>query len=204
MVNKLLKLPYSLFKTTKKPPNTNAFLETETPHSNYFTTSPSSESRSFSTEPDHQEDFYHCDDECLEVLVRGIVTSSERLFFEPKARGFGFGESGAVVVIMETEDPYGDFRGSMEEMVECGGVRDWEGLEELLSWYLRMNVEGNHGFIVGAFVNLIFDLPASPASVVSSSSASTSTTAYSSAVSSFVSASFCCLSEVQNHEIDRQ
>ncbi|KAL3755580.1 hypothetical protein ACJRO7_002605 [Eucalyptus globulus] len=60
---------------------------------------------------------------------------------------------------MESRDPYEDFRKSMEEMVEAHGVKgdDWECLEELLCWYLRVNDRDNHGYIYGAFVDLIVD-----------------------------------------------
>ncbi|XP_020213415.1 transcription repressor OFP13 [Cajanus cajan] len=166
----------------------------ETPKS-WFTTS--SESASISTE---SEEYYHCDGESLEMLVRGV--RSERLFFEPgdtssilekaKASGFPFKES--VVLAMESEDPYEDFKRSMEEMVESHGVRDWEGLEELLSWYLRVNGRNNHGFIVGAFVDLLFSIAASN---TTSKSCSHHSTSYSSAVSSFASSPLCG----QNHEI---
>ncbi|XP_061363948.1 transcription repressor OFP13 [Gastrolobium bilobum] len=167
----------------------------ETPKS-CFTAS--SESASFSTE---SEDYCYYDGESLEILVRGV--RSERLFFEPgdtssilekaKASGFPFKES--VVLAMESEDPYEDFRKSMEEMVESHGVKDWEGLEELLSWYLRVNGKNNHGFIVGAFVDLL-------TSIAASNSCSDSTI-YSSAVSSFASSPLC-LSEGQNEIIECQ
>lgn len=140
----------------------------------------------------------------METVVRGVrsSTESERLFFDPddtrsileKAKaniGFPFKES--EVLAMESEDPYGDFRRSMEEMVESHGVRDWEGLEELLGWYLRVNGKNNHGFIVGAFVDLLVSL----ASNHISHSDSTSSTSYSSAVSSFSSSSPLCLSRSQ-------
>lgn len=59
---------------------------------------------------------------------------------------------------VESGDPYGDFRRSMAEMVEANGVKDWEGLEELLGWYLRVNAKDSHAFVVGAFVDLLLDL----------------------------------------------
>ncbi|KAG4918685.1 hypothetical protein JHK85_056966 [Glycine max] len=168
----------------------------ETPKS-WFTTS--SESASISTE---SEDYYYCDGESLEMLVRGV--RSERLFFEPgdtssilekaKASGFPFKES--VVLAMESEDPYEDFKRSMEEMVESHGVRDWEGLEELLTWYLRVNGKNNHGFIVGAFVDLLFSLAASNGSNTCSDS-----TSYSSAVSSFASSPLSGQNEIVEHGI---
>ncbi|GAU49555.1 hypothetical protein TSUD_50840 [Trifolium subterraneum] len=110
----------------------------ETPKS-WFTTS--SESASFSTES--EEYCFYNDGESLETLVAGVKSkrSSERLFFEAedtnsilekaKADSFPFKES--VVLAMESDDPYEDFKRSMEEMVESHGVKDWEGLEELLS-----------------------------------------------------------------------
>ncbi|CAK9180790.1 unnamed protein product [Ilex paraguariensis] len=102
--------------------------------------------------------------EAIETVVRGL--RSERLFFEPgetrsileeaKTDGFPFKES--VVMAVDSRDPFVDFKSSMEEMVEAHGLKDWEGLEELLSWYLRVNGESNHGYIVGAFVDLLVGL----------------------------------------------
>ncbi|OIW12954.1 hypothetical protein TanjilG_15403 [Lupinus angustifolius] len=165
----------------------------ETPES-WFTTS--SESASFSTE---SEEYCHYDGESLEILVRGV--RSERLFFEPgdtssileKAKVIGFPFKESVVLAIESDDPYEDFKRSMVEMVESHGVKSWEGLEELLSWYLRVNGQNNHGFIIGAFVDLL-------SSMVASNSCSESTT-YSSAVSSF-SSSPLCLTETQNEIIE--
>ncbi|KQJ82541.1 transcription repressor OFP13 [Brachypodium distachyon] len=67
----------------------------------------------------------------------------------------------AVVVTVESENPYGDFRESMAEMVAAHGVRDWEGLEELLACYLKLNAKGVHAVIVGAFVDMLLGLAAS-------------------------------------------
>jgi uncharacterized protein (TIGR01568 family) len=141
----------------------------ETPES-WFTDS--SETTSFSTE---SEDY---DGESLEVVVRGV--RSERLFFEPgdtnsileeaKTGGFPFKES--VELEMESEDPYVDFRRSMEEMVESHGLKDWDCLEELLGWYLKVNGKKNHGYIVGAFVDLLCGIAAAPCSDSTSSSSS--------------------------------
>ncbi|KAI8563373.1 hypothetical protein RHMOL_Rhmol03G0107000 [Rhododendron molle] len=118
-----------------------------------------------------------------EVILRGA--QSERLFFEPAgdSRSILKGEEKAavetttgnrrdkvlfkessVVLAMESEDPYEDFKRSMEEMVESYGMRDWECLEELLGWYLRANGKRNHGFIVGAFVDLLVSMGGGPSS----------------------------------------
>ncbi|XP_062185700.1 transcription repressor OFP13-like [Phragmites australis] len=64
-------------------------------------------------------------------------------------------KGGAVVVTVESKDPYGDFGTSMAEMVAAHGLRDWEALEELLAWYLKLNAKGVHAAIVGAFVDLL-------------------------------------------------
>ncbi|QHN79594.1 Transcription repressor [Arachis hypogaea] len=118
---------------------------TETPSAESWFSSESASAVSLSTESEEY------DGESLEMVVRG-VKRSERLLFEAgetktssilemakASSSLPFKES--VVVAMESEDPYSDFRRSMEEMVECHGVKDdWEGLEELLCWYLKVNV----------------------------------------------------------------
>jgi uncharacterized protein (TIGR01568 family) len=80
-------------------------------------------------------------------------------------------KSGTVVVTVESEDPYGDFQASMAEMVATHGLRDWDGLEELLAWYLKLNAKGVHAVIVGAFVDMLVGLatPPSPSQSWSSS-----------------------------------
>ncbi|KAK1686748.1 hypothetical protein QYE76_047596 [Lolium multiflorum] len=106
-----------------------------------------------------------------EAIIRGIRSCS-RLFFEPEAtssiltkpRAEECGEvefGGARAMAIDSADPYGDFRRSMEEMVLShggGGEDDWAWLEEMLGWYLRANGKKTHGFIVGAFVDLLVAL----------------------------------------------
>ncbi|XP_043691577.1 transcription repressor OFP13-like [Telopea speciosissima] len=145
-----------------------------TPES-WFTNS--SESASFSTVSEESGG------EWVETMIRGL--RSERLFFEPGGEsnsileeankvggGFPFKES--LVLAMDSKDPYVDFRTSMEEMVEAHGLKDWECLEELLSWYLRVNGKKAHGFIVGAFVDLLVGLAAADLDVDASSSSPSS------------------------------
>ncbi|XP_022744856.1 transcription repressor OFP13-like [Durio zibethinus] len=163
----------------------------ETPES-WFTNS--SESASFPTESD-----WGFDGDSLEMVVRGA--RSDRLFFEPggtssileepKGGGFPFKES--VVLAMESDDPYVDFRRSMEEMVETHGLKDWKSLEELLGWYLKVNGKNNHGFIIGAFLDLLVAITAT----------SSDSTSYSSPVSSFPSSPLCS-TEGDNHEIEEE
>ncbi|KAI6670054.1 hypothetical protein NL676_004939 [Syzygium grande] len=174
-----------IFKTVNS-----VFLDSEMPESLFTTTSEEpEESASLSTESDAVIDVAEAS---VEVLVRGA--RSERLFFEPddtssileeaKTVSFPFKES--VVLAMESENPYVDFRRSMEEMVESHGLKDWECLEALLGWYLRVNGKKNHGFIVEAFVDLLMSLASDK------SNGSASVTCYSSAASCFSASSPSC------------
>ncbi|XP_062186127.1 transcription repressor OFP13-like [Phragmites australis] len=110
-----------------------------------------------------------------EVIVRGL-RSNNRIFFEPEstssivskaATAAAFG--GATALAIESADPYGDFRRSMEEMMMSHGVNDWGWLEEMLGWYLSANGKKTHGLIVGAFVDLLVALASAPSPACSSS-----------------------------------
>ncbi|KAL0910501.1 hypothetical protein M5K25_021490 [Dendrobium thyrsiflorum] len=115
-------------------------------------------------------------------VVRRLT--SDRLFFDPgeasasimvKAKASGgvlFKQSIAMTV--DSEDPGRDFRVSMEEMVAANGVKDWEKLVELFVWFLRANGKENHGFIFGAFLELLVGLSTSSSSSSSSSTSSSS------------------------------
>ncbi|XP_076885884.1 transcription repressor OFP13-like [Bidens hawaiensis] len=111
------------------------------------------------------------DSSAVENIVR--EARSERLFFEPDStssllitQGSGgpctsennnidLSYKESVAMVMESGNPYVDFKRSMEEMVEIHELKDWECLEELLWWYLKMNEKDNYEFIVGAFVDLL-------------------------------------------------
>lgn len=97
------------------------------------------------------------------AVIRGL--RSDRLFFDPgetssileeasKAYAFPYSES-AKIMAMDSDDPFLDFRASMTEMVEAHRLNTWDCLEELLTCYLRVNGKSNHGYIVGAFVDLL-------------------------------------------------
>nr|GMD16117.1 Transcription repressor OFP13 [Ipomoea batatas] len=112
-------------------------------------------------------------EETMKIQVNQAL-ASRRLSFEQEescsilatAAGFPFKE--CEVVAMETADPYRELVTSMEEMLEVYGVKgdddegnnklDWECLENLLAWYLRVNSKGIHDFIVSAFVDVCFSL----------------------------------------------
>uniref|UniRef100_A0A0E0H7Y4 Transcription repressor n=1 Tax=Oryza nivara TaxID=4536 RepID=A0A0E0H7Y4_ORYNI len=138
--------------------------------------------RSYSSAASAVNDVVDDDDE---VIIRGLRSSNRRLFFEPestssivvKGRAVDADAAafdGATAMSIDSADPYGDFRRSMEEMVMShmsGGGHDWGWLEEMLGWYLRANGKKTHGFIVGAFVDLVVALASSPSSATASSSA---------------------------------
>ncbi|MED6184578.1 hypothetical protein PIB30_048725 [Stylosanthes scabra] len=180
-------------------------LDTSDDHHSFFT-----DSASFSTTS--LDDDYSSpstkDDSSLETVIRGLRHRSDRLFFDPdhassivesKSRTTGITGTGtetpeassslafkdSVVLSMESRDPYVDFRKSMEEMVEAHGVGDWEGLEELLGWYLKANGKSNHGYIVGAFIDLLLSLTLSSSSNNIASSSSNSDSPSSSSSSSY-------------------
>ncbi|KAL3642708.1 hypothetical protein CASFOL_013523 [Castilleja foliolosa] len=107
---------------------------------------------------------------------------SDRLFFEPgetnsileeaKSQGdFPYKQTAALMAV-DSRDPFFDFRVSMEEMVEAHGLKDWGCLEELLACYLRVNPKSNHGYIIGAFVDLLLRLALEETDDVSGSSSS--------------------------------
>ncbi|XP_058762550.1 transcription repressor OFP13-like [Vicia villosa] len=59
-----------------------------------------------------------------------------------------------VELAVDSQNPTEDFKESIVEMVEAHGVDNWEALEKLLSWYLEVNEERNHEFIIDAFYDL--------------------------------------------------
>lgn len=168
-----------------KNPKTESFRDIDgdathkTVNSAYFDSTESCSTRS----SEEHESFYTASadsggDSTMETVVRGL--RSDRLFFEPGGTSSIVAEAkdrelpfrGSVALAMESEDPYRDFRLSMEEMVVAHGVKDWRRLEELLLWYLRVNRRKTHGAIIGAFVDLLltFASPSPPSSASSSSS----------------------------------
>ncbi|OIT34543.1 PREDICTED: transcription repressor OFP15-like [Nicotiana attenuata] len=136
----------------------------------------------------------------IETVIRGLRLEKERLFFEPEKTSSIileetnknindeeeeeegnnitplFKES-TVLMALDSKDPFVDFRKSMEEMVEAYGIQDWENLEELLTCYLKVNCKSNHGYIVGAFVDLLVSLSFTSENINSGSSSSSSSCA---------------------------
>lgn len=173
----------------------------------------SSESASISTE---SEEYLNVNEySSVETIVRGA--RSERLLFEPgpttssilevnkqctdfkigskdsnKGDMDGDGNDGlpykeSVAMAIDSNDPQGDFKKSMEEMVESHGIKDWECLEELLGWYLRMNGKNHHELIVGAFFELLAGISSGGGGSGGASCSDHETVSFASVASSFSS-----------------
>ncbi|KAJ4888717.1 Transcription repressor OFP15 [Raphanus sativus] len=57
---------------------------------------------------------------------------------------------------LESNDPYSDFKRSMEAMVEAQTLhQDWRSLEKLLFQFLKVNAKTSHRYIFGAFIDLL-------------------------------------------------
>ncbi|OIW11372.1 hypothetical protein TanjilG_19628 [Lupinus angustifolius] len=134
-----------------------------------FTISPDSNSFSTTSEASRRGQ------DSTETVIR--ESRSDRLFFElDETSSILEAKSGgrvpfkdSVAFTMDSQDPYVDFRRSMEEIVETHGVKDWKNLEQIFCWYLRVNEKSSHGYIVSAFVDLLVNLEFVPASSSSSS-----------------------------------
>ncbi|XP_044471335.1 transcription repressor OFP14-like [Mangifera indica] len=68
----------------------------------------------------------------------------------------------SIAMLRHSPSPYGDFRRSMQEVVEVQGQQqatiDWDFLEKLLFCYLRLNEKKSYKFILRAFVDLVVGL----------------------------------------------
>ncbi|XP_039134969.1 transcription repressor OFP15-like [Dioscorea cayenensis subsp. rotundata] len=88
---------------------------------------------------------------------------SQRFFFLPSSSKSIIEKSTSASVTMAlcSDDPYWDFRSSMEAMVEDHKLRDhWPHLLELLNCYMKLNEKRNHRIILIAFMDLILQLSA--------------------------------------------
>ncbi|TMW89597.1 hypothetical protein EJD97_016926 [Solanum chilense] len=204
-----------IFKTINSifldPSNTDhhhhGVVEIETTPESWFTNS--SESASFSTESEETGE------PLMELIIKGVrsqrlffepnCTSSSILEHQNQNQNQSQSQSQSqeklkeieedvdeelpfkesVALALESEDPYLDFKKSMEEMVDTHEIKDWESLQELLQWYLKMNGKNNHGYIIGAFVDLLIGFtPSNCDSITCYSSAASSFSAPSSPLSS--------------------
>ncbi|QCE05136.1 Ovate protein family [Vigna unguiculata] len=174
----------------------------QTPDS-FFTDSPNSDS--FSTASDISRTV-----DPTETVIRGL--RSDRLFFEPDPTSSLWEAKlatlppfkNSVVFSIDSTHPYVDFRKSMEDMVATHSVRDWEDLEDLLCWFLKVNAQNTHHYILHAFVDFLFSLALSSSSsssnaICSSTTTTTTTTTLSSLSSSSSSCTTPCTFSFEEH-----
>ncbi|KAG7569331.1 Ovate protein family C-terminal [Arabidopsis thaliana x Arabidopsis arenosa] len=128
------------------------------------------------TNPIHDQDDDELDPpeiitESVENVIKGL-RSSERLIFESKGETNSIleeatskreeeedEEEGFMLISLESNDPYSDFKRSMEEMVEAHALHhDWKSLEKLLLQFLKVNAKTSHRYIFAAFVDLLMNL----------------------------------------------
>ncbi|KAL2469899.1 Transcription repressor OFP16 [Abeliophyllum distichum] len=106
------------------------------------------------------------------------VLASQRFFFSSPGRSNAIIEppeppprqgvvTGGVAIQTYSQNPFAEFRKSMQEMIEAREFTDvkadFEFLHELLLCYLTLNPKHTHKFIVGAFSDVIVSLMSSPA-----------------------------------------
>lgn len=114
---------------------------------------------------------------------------------------------GSVAVVVESVDPYWDFRASMKEMVEAAEGVEGKGLEwfeEMLEWYLRMNKGWTHEYIVGAYWDLLLEMVAASSSSCSVVGDSLSSDCFCCCSSSSSSSYASCLSEIEVKEEEEE
>ncbi|CAN8278968.1 unnamed protein product [Cochlearia groenlandica] len=108
--------------------------------------------------------------DCIENVIRGIKVS-KRLIFEHRGESNSIleesitreeKEEGFLLLSLESNDPYYDFKKSMENMVEAHALprRDWRSFEKLLFLFLKVNVKTSHKYIFAAFFDLLLNLEA--------------------------------------------
>ncbi|CAH8362597.1 unnamed protein product [Eruca vesicaria subsp. sativa] len=107
--------------------------------------------------------------ECIENVIRGLKPS-KRLILECRGNSNSILEEvtkreekeedeGFMLLSLESDDPYSDFKKSMENMVEAYTLHhDWRNLEKLLFLFLKVNVKTSHKHICAAFVDLLLNL----------------------------------------------
>ncbi|WVY96668.1 hypothetical protein V8G54_028819 [Vigna mungo] len=173
----------------------------QTPDS-FFTDSPDSDS--FSTASDISQTV-----DPTETVIRSL--RSDRLFFEPDPTSSLWEAKlatlppfkNSVVFSMDSTHPYVDFRRSMEDMVATHSVRDWEDLEDLLCWFLKVNAQNTHHYILRAFVDFLFSLAlasSSPSNAICSTTTTLSSLSSSSS-SCTTRCTFCFEEEAQHQHI---
>ncbi|KAK7354985.1 hypothetical protein VNO80_14230 [Phaseolus coccineus] len=185
---------HDVFKGTN---STTSFVA-QTPDS-FFTDSPNSASFSSASNISRTVD-------PTETVIRGL--RSDRLFFEPDQTSSIWEAKlatlapfkNSVVFSMDSTHPYVDFRRSMEDMVATHSVTDWEDLEDLLCWFLKVNAPNTHHYILRAFVDFLFALALASSSSNAICSSTTTISSLSSSSSSCTTRCTFCFEEEVEHQ----
>ncbi|MCD7462726.1 hypothetical protein HAX54_049261 [Datura stramonium] len=61
---------------------------------------------------------------------------------------------GSVAVVKDSDDPFGDFRQSMLQMITEKEIYSYDDLNELLNCFLQLNSPSHHEIIVQAFMEI--------------------------------------------------
>ncbi|KAG5578065.1 hypothetical protein H5410_058199 [Solanum commersonii] len=61
---------------------------------------------------------------------------------------------GSVAVVKDSDDPFGDFRQSMLQMITEKEIYSYDDLNELLNCFLQLNSPSHHDIIVQAFMEI--------------------------------------------------
>uniref|UniRef100_A0A0E0K3M1 Transcription repressor n=1 Tax=Oryza punctata TaxID=4537 RepID=A0A0E0K3M1_ORYPU len=80
--------------------------------------------------------------------------------------GVGVGLDGSVAVVKQSDDPLGDFRQSMLQMIVENGIVASEDLREMLRRFLTLNAPHHHDVILRAFAEIWDGVFAATASLV--------------------------------------
>ncbi|KFK36500.1 hypothetical protein AALP_AA4G132500 [Arabis alpina] len=184
-----MKLPFLNKNNSSSSYSSNSNSNSSTPSSSYWpwpSCHQSPKTLSFRatitfTNPIHDQDDDELDPpeitESIENVIKGL-RSSERLIFETKGESNSIleeattqreqeqvqvqeeeEEEGFMLLSLESDDPYSDFKRSMEEMVEAHALHhDWKSLEKLLLQFLKVNAKTSHRHIFAAFVDLLVNL----------------------------------------------
>lgn len=160
-----------LFSACKKPSTPSfAYCRKESNDSNQTVTSTDSDSFVLGNRPSKSVVFYSepsrwtCD-------IRPDIRPSQRFdvsagtsLVEEDVHVSDNGRSGAIALAIYTMDPCVEFRRSMQEMMDAHHVDsfkplDWNFMQELLLYYLKLNENKLHESIIDAFLDLMKQIP---------------------------------------------
>ncbi|RCV07768.1 hypothetical protein SETIT_1G272200v2 [Setaria italica] len=87
-----------------------------------------------------------------------LRAAKEAPFGDAAGDGGGAGLEGSVAVVKQSDDPLGDFRRSMLQMIVENGIVAGEDLREMLRRFLTLNAPHHHDAILRAFAEIWDDV----------------------------------------------